>query len=206
MSRSAVCGLVNEGGVMLIVGARGALRRARPRRGSPGCRVVRGSLLPGGVVLVARCGRWPIVASRRVLGRGCLDSLPTLTGDRVAPSLDDRLPRAGRTLSHSRRWVEAAEGLTGRPNFDIIPARSSGAGGDRTRDLGVMSRRRAVQLVLNSAIYLVFVRSPVQAVMPCDAPYRQVCWMECWIETTYRAERIAFSYRRTNHADTGQFR
>ncbi len=60
--------------------------------------------------------------------------------------------------------------------------------------------------MLYNAIYLVFVRSPVQAVMRCDAPYRQVCWMECWIETTYRAERIAFSYRRTNHADRGHSR
>ncbi len=27
-----------------------------------------------------------------------------------------------------------------------------------------------------------FVRSPVRPVMPRSAPYRQVCWMECWIQ------------------------
>ena len=59
-----------------------------------------------------------------------------------------------------------------------------------------MSRRQLVQLMLNSVVELVFVRSAVRVVMPCDAPYRQVCWMKCWIEAAQQGDPRCASERR----------
>ena len=44
-----------------------------------------------------------------------------------------------------------------------------------------MSRRRAVRVVPDDAIYQRFVLRPVRAVLPCDTLCRRISWMKCWI-------------------------
>jgi len=67
----------------------------------------------------------------------------------------------------------------------------SGAGGYRTHDQGIMSRRRSVRVVPDCAIYQRFVRWSVRLVMPCVAVCRRVSWMESWIDRPPSSERQA---------------
>ncbi len=79
--------------------------------------------------------------------------------------------------------VPAEHAADRRPTREsaIIPSDLCGAGGDRTHDPGIMSRRRSVRVVPCSAVEQQFVRRGVGLVMPCATRYRRVSWMECWM-------------------------
>jgi hypothetical protein len=65
----------------------------------------------------------------------------------------------------------------------VIPGTPpGGAGGYRTHDPGIMSRRRCIQVVPSGAIYQRFVRRSVPVLLPCGAQCRRICWMKCWNE------------------------
>ena len=82
MSRSGVCGLVKGGGPMLIVGGAGSTAASAAQTGLSGVLCSSSIDLAERVALVARCGRWPSVASRRVPCRGRVARLLVRRGRR----------------------------------------------------------------------------------------------------------------------------